>query len=495
MKNDEGKINSIKKYEGTLLDICNQVFNIGIDKIVLEDKETLNTLTESMSYYYELNKDEECLSVLKQICDNSKVDLDVRVFIYWQLIRIYFINNNKIKNLDIRETYENIFDFFNEKSTIKNLKRIKEKSENNVVLITNQFLGYEHSPTKILMNIAKMINEKYEKIENIYIFNSTEMPTKAYCNFHQAFIANYINEYEKVVDENIKATKINRCKVYYKENEGKNSILARIEVMAKEIYDLNPKFIISIGGSNLLADLCNNFMDVYTFGTNSEMPIAKTKYLVNFCNEKNIIKNKIRQNQFFIGIPNGFYGLKYNKDELYTKEQFGIKKDLFLISVVGNRLSIEITDEFIEMIKNILSENENAGMVIIGSYNKSIIENKVPSNIHDRIYSVGYINNLYGVLNLTDLYLNPNRKGGGYSALYSIMCNKPVLSLDRGDVASYLSDYFKVKDYEEMYKLATTLINNNDKYEDMCDKTNEIYYKYKKIDWDILIDYILNNLD
>lgn len=494
MQNNEYNSKKITTYEGNLLDISNQVFNLGIDKIVLDDINTLNTVVASLSYHYSLKNDEKSLIVLSKICENNKVSLDIRLFIFWQLVRLNFAYK-KFENINISKLYENISHSFKEKCKVNKVKINKERADNTIVLITNQYLDYEHAPTRVLMNIAKTINDKYKNIDKIYIYNSTEMPIKEYCNYYQPFIANYPNPYEEILNRNIKLANIDRCEVHYYQNEKEINTLNRLEKMLEEIISLNPKVIISIGGSNILADMCNDFIDVYTYGTTADMPIAKTKYLVNFSEEESIIENKINEEQYFIGIPKGFYGLDIKNENSFTRDSLNIPSDLFLISIVGNRLNLELTDEFIEMINKILINNKNTGIVIIGFYDESIIKNKIPEDMHKRIYSLGYIINLPEVLSLTNMYLNPKRIGGGYSCLYAMMCDIPILTIDYGDVATYLNDDFKVNDYEEMYKLTNTLIRDKVIYKDMCNKMEKIHKKYSEIDWHILIDYILKKLE
>lgn len=474
-----------------ILKISKEILDTGIDKIELNNKDILNNILFSISYHYDINKDIRCIVAFEKICKNINVDINIRIFLYWQFVRISFLNKEILKSINIKEIYDSILDTVNQSSALKEISEIKEKNKQIAVFITNQFLSYEHSPTKILLSMIKSINDKFSEIHEIYIFNSTEMPKISPCSYYKPSVFNHINISDEYFYYLMKLASIDRCEVNYFDDIDETNSLKKIDNMLEEIYTLKPNFIISIGGSNILADMCNNFTDVYTYGTTRDTPIAKTKYLVKSLNTTKIKEILINDKQSIIEIPQGFFGLEDKYDESYIREQFEIPKDLFLISIVGNRLEEELSDKFIDICKAILTKNKNTGMVFIGEYNKECLKTKLPKDVYNRLYTIGFKNNLISAIALSDMFLNPKRTGGGYSGLAAILCNIPVISINTGDVSELLSDEFKVSSYSEMFDLVNSIIENNDLYIRMCDKIKILSNKYEGKDWDLLINYIL----
>ncbi len=470
-----------------------EILDIGIDKIELNNKDILNNVLFAMSYYYDISKDIRCIVAIEEICKNINVDINIRIFLYWQLVRISFLNKEILNNINIKEIYDSILDTINKISSLKDISEIKVKSKNKqiAVFITNQFLSYEHSPTKVLLSMVKSINDKFKEIDKIYIFNSTEMPKTSPCSYYKPSVFNHINISDEYFYYLMKLASIDRCEVSYFDDIDETNSLKKIDSILEEIYNLNPNFIISIGGSNILADMCNNFTDVYTYGTTRDTPIAKTKYLVKSLNTTKIKETLINDKQSIIEIPQGFFGLEDKYEESYTREEFEIPKDLFLISIVGNRLEEELSDKFIDICKDILTKNKNTGIVFIGEYKKEHLKTKFPKDAYNRLYTIGFKKNLISAISLSDMFLNPKRTGGGYGGLAAISCNIPVISINTGDVSELLSDEFKVSSYSEMLDLVNSIIGNNDLYISMCDKTKTLSSKYEGRDWDLLINYIL----
>ena len=126
---------------------------------------------------------------------------------------------------------------------------------------------------------------------------------------------------------------------------------------------------------------------------------------------------------------------------------------------MGNRLNAEVTKEFLKLCEDILAENKSAALIFIGSFDKEeSIKGKVDPKIYNKIYNISYAQNLVSAIELSNLYLNPIRFGGGLSSVVAIKTNIPVISTDAGDVAIYLTDEFKVNDYIEMKILVNKLI-------------------------------------
>ena len=82
-------------------------------------------------------------------------------------------------------------------------------------------------------------------------------------------------------------------------------------------------------------------------------------------------------------------------------------------------------------------------------------------NIH-----IEYTDKLLAVCDLTDLYINPPRKGGGTSAIYAMAAGKPVVTLKYRDVYENCGEEFSA-DNIEMMREQIIRYKEDDKYYSM----------------------------
>ena len=98
------------------------------------------------------------------------------------------------------------------------------------------------------------------------------------------------------------------------------------------------------------------------------------------------------------------------------------EKDKFILLIVGNRLDREVTDEFLNMLNQILEGEPDVYVEVIGECDK--LKNKIKtSDKSDRYIFIGYADNLQEAMADGDLFVNPPRTGGGTGA--SIGIEKP----------------------------------------------------------------------
>ena len=119
---------------------------------------------------------------------------------------------------------------------------------------------------------------------------------------------------------------INRCEIYYDQGGKDTKVIKRIEEMLQSINKLNPKFIISIGGSSILSDLSNRFTNTYTIAISGELPISQGKYLVNTGEVNSITKTKINEYQYSLEIPISMSDIMIsdNSENKYTRKELEI---------------------------------------------------------------------------------------------------------------------------------------------------------------------------
>lgn len=476
--------------------LCDLLLKTDINKMRFND-ELVDICIRSLSFCYYDSKDICYLKALNNMILNSTVSIEAKVFIYWQIKtrKTYYLENYS-NEVDLSNTYKNIYNCVKKHSITTKLNRISknEQNENVIVLITNQFLDIEHSPTKLLLNIVRTVDESFLDIDSIYIFNSAELTTKSKYMFVNGFKGRYVAYNSKILENILEEAKIIRCGVGYEQNEPGDFSIDNINNMAKQIYALKPKYIFNIGGDCLLADICNDFKDVVTIPLSADIPTCFSKYIVKTGITENVQHYKLNKKQEALMIPFNFNVFRDLPIKHFTREKFDLRQEDFLISVVGNRLNIEISDDFLELCSQLLKKYSHVGIVFIGEYNNRKLERKLSKEVRRRCYCIGYQSELSSILELTNVYLNPKREGGGYSSIASISRGVPVISIDYGDVAMYLSEEFKAKNYKEIEEIISKMIEDEGVYKEMCRITEKRFKAFNKNNWKVLIDYMEQNL-
>lgn len=113
--------------------------------------------------------------------------------------------------------------------------------------------------------------------------------------------------------------------------------------------------------------------------------------------------------------------------------------------------------------KKILQKSEKVDFVIIGE-TKDLQKRLVNNMFEKRIHYLGYCPNLKGTVGALDLYLNPERLGGGWSSMIALYAGIPVVTLPTGDVAYNVSGEFVVSNYEEMYETICRYMRDSEFY-------------------------------
>lgn len=122
-----------------------------------------------------------------------------------------------------------------------------------------------------------------------------------------------------------------------------------------------------------------------------------------------------------------------------------------MILLVGNRLVQEVTEDFLKTIYAMLEENPKAVLAVIG--NCEALEKRIAEAYRERFYFLGYTEELQKTMTIGDLFLNPPRQGGGTGAMYAILQEIPVVTLDNCDVQVNVGKVFTCDSVESMVNL------------------------------------------
>lgn len=222
--------------------------------------------------------------------------------------------------------------------------------------------------------------------------------------------------------------------------------------MLFRIYNWNPLFVWNIGTSCPIADLPCAFTTVVSEALTIRPPVSEANIFLRLAPESIEREEEygraleVHQKQIFLEkkVP----PVSEAPKEVWTRQKLGLPESGFLIAIVGNRLAVEIDEVFAHVMLRILQINEKIHFVIIGDV--ELVLDSLQDEYQRRIHWLGFCEDLPGVYQTLDLYLNPKRAGGGWSSAIALRAGLPVVTLPDCDVAYNASPKFEVLDYEEM---------------------------------------------
>lgn len=467
----------------TLVDLLRATY----DQFTTEEKEELYLLiknefeTDYGIYLYLLSlilyitKD---ISITNTVIDYIiKNDLSLNDSLYYesQLLKVTcnYDNRRKLHNYNMLKMQRI---FLNHVEKIKLDKRNKK----SIVVITEQLLGTQHSPSKIVLDMIYYLQTIHKYHVHLFV-----CPTSIYkswdtwCNY---FYFNHIEELNGRTHFAYKDITIDCCQIPLKQE---NYELINQEI--DYIMSLEPYFIYSLGCSNAIADMFSKITTVVAQSMDTELPCQDAQILLKLWknNEKNSnIEHQLTKKQRVI--PYQFFYLLEDSGSRLSRKDLNLQDNQYLIAIVGNRLDDEITKEFSTKIRTIIDEYDHVSFVFVGDYNKcdDYFKDLISKN---RIYPLGYQDNLLSVYSCFNLYWNPPRKGGGISALMALKGGLPVVTLPDCDVAYHVGREFICQNNQEEINTIKRYINDVEFNVMMKQKS---YERFQKLE-----DCNMNNLD
>lgn len=316
-----------------------------------------------------------------------------------------------------------------------------------IVLITKQFIGRQHAPTQIALQMNRYLKELgYEVVLYVaYMPNQNTAPLW----YKQCLWNNFMNTagafQGEIEGEELKGYNL----LFTQEN-----YLGQLYDAAEMIWKETPEWVLEIGDKTILADLCRQFTTVLTRRCVKTIPVTNAPIIVLASDytmeEENRYQNWLKPYQQFVEVKHSIVGKKVIAEK-EKKENYGIAEDKFVILLVGNRLEQEVTEDFLKTIYVMLEENPKAVIAVIG--NCGALEKRTAEAYRKRFYFLGYTEELQKTMTIGDLFLNPPRQGGGTGAMYAILQEIPVVTLDNCDVQVNVGKTFACDSTDSMISL------------------------------------------
>lgn len=396
----------------------------------------------------------------------------------------------------LRELHRNNIEAFNKVLQI-HYPYIEPQNRNRkrIVIVTEQMLSSLHAPTRVVSNFAYILKQMGYEILLFACPCDGILPVDLW---HDLYRMNSIEALEAMP-----------MKMYYRgeEFEGyqinmEQKNMKEYHMMLAMIHAWNPMFVLDLGTVNPVVDLVSRFTTLAAWEMGIECPVSEGDILIRLEWTEERLEREYSQalekNQTQLFMEENMPVLIDDTGTKCLRSDLELPEDRFLVAVVGNRLDWEIDDTFIAVMRRITEAAADIDFVIIGDA-ETAKRRLADVCFSERIYFLGYRTNLSDVYGALNLYVNPARPGGGFSAAMALIAGLPVVTLPNCDVAYNVGEEFAVADYEEMIQTVVRYASDADFYEQKASQAQ--HYKEKNTDAKLekyvkkLLDGVLGLID
>ncbi|MCF2642426.1 glycosyltransferase [Roseburia hominis] len=339
---------------------------------------------------------------------------------------------------------------------------VQKRNRKRIVVMTEQLLSTYHAPSLVALNLMYIL-QKNLGYEVIFFACPTDrgLEKELWYRSHIMKSAEYFRNNKLTIEYRgveFEGYQINM----YPSGQKEYSMMLEI------IHSWNPWFVLGLGVCNPVIDLVRKFTTLAVMEMSIECPISEAEIMIRFTRmdeskEEEYQKEISKSGQVQIFMNEEMPALIERPEKSFTREELKLPQKDFLIAIVGNRLDIEVNDEFIQVLEQILKIEQNVSFVFIGT-GQEFLEHMSKKIFEGHIYYLGYSDELMKTYGALDLYLNPKRLGGGYSGLFAQAAGLPVVTLPECDVAYNVGKDFLVQDYEDMIHTVCKYIEDEEFY-------------------------------
>ncbi len=409
--------------------------------------------------YLNMINDSEILSPLQKLWLMNQVSANM-------FGNAMFVQTDRIKQLEYK-MYHNIYEKYKDMFYDIEMADIKDRDESLVFVTTQQFLGLNHGPTKTTLDRARVIKQRLGK--KVIIINTAEMFGGEVVPVAVSFNVNY----NKMLS-NVDTIEYEGEKFPYVQFDNNTPNLQAGYLMAEFVRDYKPLYIVNIGGNSLMLDVCAQMVPVLNVNTvpSNITCTHATAQAVGKISEENPEKllNILGKNMDSVIFGRFTSSLK-PQGKLIGREELGYNSESFVIAVIGGRLGSELDGKFIEMIEPVLKDG--ADLLIIGKMDNYDEKCKNNNIFKTRSTYLGLQEEVLAILDNVDLYVNPDRTGGGTSVIEAMYKGIPAVTLNHGDVALGAGEDFCVNSYAEMTEKIRKYMQDKEYYTMMSQKAKK----------------------
>lgn len=369
-------------------------------------------------------------------------------------------------------------------SDVPLLDKIRRK-EGNIAILIPDFLGENHAPAMIYRMMANELSNEGKKIKIFVISEYAGQKSFGFLSVQRGLSVTELSAYDqynrKMLNQDVEIEYI-----------AEDSIFALLSTAVNEVINFCPQYVIDAMNerSPISGILCRYFPVLCYATVTGTSGTFFTKTTVNiFEYNKEIAPYQVTLPYFLIEKKEA---VSYDK-----KERLGLAEESFIIITVGRRLYSEMDQELANQVVEMLEKNPNMYWLLVG--NTEVEKYFDKKDIGNRIIIVPYEENLTALYNLCDVYLNPDRTGGGFSIMFAMQKEVVIAALkkDLYGAARWVGEEELIEGgYEQLCEYIEKLYQS---HKLLCEKKKRmreiIYEKCSTKKWTLALCDVLDSME
>ncbi|MDO5572608.1 MAG: glycosyltransferase [bacterium] len=420
-----------------------------------------------LSYLVEMLADQQDFQQMNYLVLNSNEFTLYNRYYYWrQTMRILLRKKNLKDTIQLEGLYQSIYQGYYDacKDLLKPVYK-ETRRRNLIYLITLQFIGLQHPPTRSALERISVLSKQLQK--QVKVINTREPMTQL--GKFPMFAATKASLNESLFGS--KEYLYDGMQFTIEQSTLDMPEIGEVRKILQEIRTEKPYMILVMGNSSIVADMAAHIVPVINIPVVFSSTVARPGQYTAIGRR---FSSTERQQLFHSdSVPTNIIESTFSfslKEQInhYQRIDFHLPEERFLLLVVGTRLHDEVDVEFIDTIRPLL--HEGAFLVFAGRFDGYEKRCEVDSDLKNLSTFVGFQDDIMAFDELMDLYVNPKRSGGGYSVIEAFSKGVPCITLRYGDIAAAAGDEFCVETYMEMRDSIRRYMNDSEFYQNQVKK-------------------------
>ncbi|NBC73145.1 glycosyltransferase family 4 protein [Paenibacillus sacheonensis] len=152
-----------------------------------------------------------------------------------------------------------------------------------------------------------------------------------------------------------------------------------------------------------------------------------------------------------------------NPKREFKRIDYGFESDDILVVTAGTRLNVDISPELIDTFCTAMSTNSKVKWICVGSAEHRYMVENYAQFIGSQIFLWGYEDDLPGLYGMCDIYLNPQRFGGGLSIAWAMQHGLALATPLGADGAMfYAGEELSLRDEKEVISYVMNMATNTE---------------------------------
>jgi len=363
-------------------------------------------------------------------------------FIYWCVLSRVFAGGLKgpkaagFAECDLFRFHQEFMSSLKDRFGINPPRRsARSGSIRRVALVTNQFLGDRHQPTRDVFDYAWRL--RTERDVDAVIFNANLMPQRVEALFFPPLIAEMVEDYEG--KRNMRMWGREAPVVSFTEREFG---APKLRAIVAEVERFDPDAIVAFGGTNIVADFFVGSRPTVCLPTTSHVTLTLADLLLGYDgSDWTTGLHELYREPFARRFRPFTLGFAIPPTDPDRAGDFGLGDAPFVFVVVGTRLDAEVDDAFIAVADDVLDTRPDAILAFAGRAD-ALASRVARARNAARMRPLGHVEDIRALYRRCGAFLNPPRQGGGGSAGFAMAEGVPIVTFAGGDVAGVAGPAF-----------------------------------------------------